>query len=549
MEDCEDKSEKQLNNDLVECSTGDICDVEIRTPPEKKLPKESVKEMKPFPILSVWKLYLSRFLTAWGDRLWTFAGGMFMYKIHPENLSLLAIYGLVNSLSVLLLGAAIGNWIDGTHRLRAAKTFLLIQNLCVAFNCMFLAAFFHFKEHFEDFPWFPYMVAGLVTFFAVVANLASTGSKIVVEKDWIVVIAGGSETKLAMMNSVFRTIDLSCQTVTPVLAGMLFTFTNYQITAVFVLAWNLISVIFEYVLLHLIYKQFPGLSVKSTSASHPLEATETSLSKNWIQIKLTGSYRGWAKYMGHKIRNAGLGLACLYMTVLGFDNITWGYSLMQCVSESTLGILVAISALIGIMGSLSFPPLRKSLGVERAGMVGMTSLVLSLSLCVVSIWLPGSPFDLSSITRNVNQTTDGDFNQTTSHSCTQGDEGSGGTPRFESVGVLLAGIIAARFGLWLADLSITQILQENVDEEERGVIGGVQSSSQCSMDLLKYVFVLLIPSQETFGILIILSFLSICLGAISLASYSWKESKLCCNSTKKIKSNVDLNNPESDAFL
>ena len=32
-------------------------------------------------------------------------------------------------------------------------------------------------------------------------------SKIVVEKDWIVVIAGGSNNKLAKLNSIFRTID------------------------------------------------------------------------------------------------------------------------------------------------------------------------------------------------------------------------------------------------------------------------------------------------------------------------------------------------------
>ncbi len=41
--------------------------------------------------------------------------------------------------------------------------------------------------------------------------------------------------------------------------------------------------------------------------------------------------------MTHGVRSAGLALAFLYMTVLGFDNITWGYSLMQCVTETILG--------------------------------------------------------------------------------------------------------------------------------------------------------------------------------------------------------------------
>ena len=35
-------------------------------------------------------------------------------------------------------------------------------------------------------------------------------------------------------------------------------------------------------------------------------------------------------------------------------------------------------------------------------------------------------------------------------------------PSFVSVAVLLAGIIMARFGLWISDLTITQILQESL---------------------------------------------------------------------------------------
>jgi iron-regulated transporter 1 len=43
---------------------------------------------------------------------------------------------------------------------------------------------------------------------ATIANLASVGSKIVLEKDWIVVIAMDDQERLAKMNAVFRTVDL-----------------------------------------------------------------------------------------------------------------------------------------------------------------------------------------------------------------------------------------------------------------------------------------------------------------------------------------------------
>ena len=58
------------------------------------------------------------------------------------SLRLVAVYGFVSSLSVILFGSAVGNWIDRTKRLTAAKTFLAIQNLAVALACAALAAYF-----------------------------------------------------------------------------------------------------------------------------------------------------------------------------------------------------------------------------------------------------------------------------------------------------------------------------------------------------------------------------------------------------------------------
>ena len=115
-----------------------------------------------------WKIYVSRALSAWDDRLWFFGAGIFMVALDPDNLRLVASYGLVLSISVIIFGEHIGKWIDQSHRykclkkmnfiscsnkififrLKAAKTFLLIQNLSTAFNCMLLAFYFA-KVRFE----------------------------------------------------------------------------------------------------------------------------------------------------------------------------------------------------------------------------------------------------------------------------------------------------------------------------------------------------------------------------------------------------------------
>ena len=83
---------------------------------------------------------------------------------------------------------------------------------------------------------------------------------------------------------------------------------------------------------------------------------------------------------------------------------------------------------------------------------------------------------------------------------------------YGSVSIFLAGIILARFGLWIVDLTINQILQERVAEDRRGVVNGVQDSINNTFDLLKCVFVILLPSQETFALLIFISFASINFG-------------------------------------
>lgn len=58
-----------------------------------------------------------------------------------------------------------------------------------------------------------------------------------------------------------------------------------------------------------------------------------------------------------------------------------------------------------------------------------------------------------------------------------------------SVGFFLAGVISARFGLWLADLAINQVMQEEVKKEDMGKINGVQSGLNSAMTTLKFVLV------------------------------------------------------------
>ena len=371
-------------------------------------------------------------------------------KVWPENLLIVAINGLLNSAAAILSGALIGTWIDRTGRLTAAKTFLVVQNISVALACAVLASYFQWPVWWielmgsEDTT--SLVIAIITISIAIVSTLASMGSKIVVEKDWIVVISGGDPDMLATMNSIFRTIDLVCLTLTPTLAGFLFSYTSYFVCAAFIGAWNVVSVALEFSLLVSIYQEFPALSnIKPASSKE--KKTNSYLSS------LTGSAKGWKIYLTHRTLMAGLGLAFLFMTVLGFDSITWSFTLMQCVDESLLGGLVACSVLVGVLGATAFPILRRRLGVERTGVVGMALLVASLTACVASIWLPGSPFNPADEKSHTDKESPnhpwwGNFVQKVKMEVGEEESTWGcdtNPPDVTSVAVLLAGIILARW--------------------------------------------------------------------------------------------------------
>ena len=101
-----------------------------------------MKENKSCNSTIPWNIYCSRALSAWGERVWLFGAGIFMVNLDPDNLRLVAIYGLVLSVSVIIFGAFVGKWIDQCQRLRAAITCMVIQNVSIAISCIFLGFYF-----------------------------------------------------------------------------------------------------------------------------------------------------------------------------------------------------------------------------------------------------------------------------------------------------------------------------------------------------------------------------------------------------------------------
>lgn len=207
--------------------------------------------------------------------------------------------------------------------------------------------------------------------------------------------------------------------------------------------------------------------------------------------------------MTHQTRNFGLCLALLYMSVLNFGNVLWAYSLVQCVREYILSLLVGVAAINGLFGTAAFICLRNRLGLECAGQVGLLLFLTALGACVASVFLPGSPWGMLSQLMNT-EPVDPEICPT----------------QQMSIYVLLGGVAAGRFGLWLTDIAITQIQQGNVEEHIRGKIGGVQGALNSTFDLLKFALVLIFPRIADFGYLVFASFFSVLCGTVLYSTYA-----------------------------
>ncbi|GAV02538.1 hypothetical protein RvY_13086-1 [Ramazzottius varieornatus] len=468
-----------------------------------------------------WLLYAAEILGRWGDRMWAFTSALFLLELFPGTMLLPAVYGLVVGLCVILLGALIGEWVDRTPRLAAVRLSLMTQNSCVALAALVLTFALLYKDSMPDSGKIWCVVGFLL--FAVLADCGRVAMNIIVEKDWVVVIAAGNKSHLADMNATIRRIDLTCQILSPIIIAQIMTFSAHYVGTIVVSAWNLLSMFAEYFILLKIYHAVPALAdPKATKV-----VMERSRNQQLVRKVFRSCFAlsdGWKTYMTTTVASAGFGLALLHMTVLSFGGVTNTYVRTQGLSESVISIAMAFGAAVGIAGTFVFPVLRKKIGLERTGLNALFLQLVFLTLCVVSIWLPGSPFDptFSKTTRGneswIEQASE-------NRNITDIDSRRWITRPVEelsSVIVFLLGMVGARFGLWMADLTISQLLQENVLDKERGVVGGVQSSLNRFMDLLKFLLVVGLPNPESFGILIIVSFLFVVMGDLSYAWYSYK---------------------------
>ncbi|XP_048642285.1 solute carrier family 40 member 1-like isoform X1 [Marmota marmota marmota] len=543
-------------------------------------------------------IYVSCALSIWGDQMWHFAMSVFLIELYGHNLLLTAVFGLVVAGSVLIFGVLIGDWIDRKPRNKVAHASLFIQNASVTACCVLLMLLFSYRREMEQIwhGWFTVACYTVLITLAAVANLAGTALTITIQRDWIVSLTGGNGSQLAGMNAAVRRLDQIINIFAPLSVGQVMTWASHVIGCGFILGWNLVSLLVEFLFLSRVYQLVPQLAVKpqqqtgkpflekqqeAVNVQGEIDSWETSdgfinkpgtskepkdcrshLEGQWVTTKrfllcLRNTQRllhtcreGWETYCRQTIFLPGLGLAFLYMTVLGFDCITTGYAYTQGIGGFLLSILTALSALSGLMGTILFTWLRGHYGLVTTGVISSWLHVGCLTLCVFSVFAPGSPFDtaVSSLPlsknsssspkllkddqvhiypfeRNLNQPILPDrssIHWTNSTVLFDGQQDLEQPESYVSIILLFSGVILARIGLWSFDLTVTQLLQENIPEAERGAVNGVQCSLNYLMDLIHFILVMLAPQPQQFGMLVFISMLFVTTGHVLYFFYARK---------------------------
>ena len=426
-----------------------------------------------------------------------------------------------------------------------------------------------------------------------------------------------------------RRIDLLCAILAPIAVGLIMTVGSNFAGIIFICGWNLLSFFAEFFILARVYRLVPRLAVKGSATEQQQDTVRGSVESvhnkdefskiledevhliekrtgvtccQKMSNRIRSFWDGWRVYFRQNVAMAGTSLALLYLTVLGFSSVTTGYVYTQQISGAVLSVCYGVGSVMGIVGTFLYPRIRKRCGLVKTGVISFFCQWSMLSLCVVSIWTPGSPSDLypkhnhlweknavstkpppgpPNSTKNLaavhtrSPLSEDDLSNTellnAATRIPQGNKTDNNPNKKQekfshiSVSLLLTGLILSRAGLWMTDLTVTQLLQENVCERERGIVSGTQSSFNAVLDMLHYVLTIILPKPNQFGSLTLVSFAAVTLGyfiyvffyctktkdlcsrerdIISVSSLEWNSSKKLDNKDWDNRSLADLDDEE-----
>ncbi|XP_047074094.1 solute carrier family 40 member 1-like [Lolium rigidum] len=441
--------------------------------------------------------------------MWEFSVGLYMIRIWPDSLLFAAVYGVVEASSVAVFGPMVGTLVDRLTYLQVLGLWLLVQSSSFIVAGISVTALLVYDDlKVTSFPIFVALVI-LTNASGALAALSTLAGTILIEREWVVVICSGHPAAvLTKTNSVIRRIDLSCKLLAPVLSGFVISFVSTEASAVALALWNVASVGLEYWLFVSVYNGVPALgenvqlrresSVGAALPSSEIVATSDEEVQTYGQdaadwrvgvtkhLSILPCWESWVVYMRQDVMLPGVALAILYFTVLSFGTLMTATLDWKGIPAYVISLARGFSAIVGIAATLLYPVVHSRVSTLRTGLWSIWMQWCCLLLCVGSIWVSGG---------------------------------------VASAWVLMAGVAASRLGLWMFDLAVMQLVQDNVRDSDRCIVGGVQNSLQSIFDLLTYIMGIIISDPRDFSELIVLSFFLVTCAALMYTLHVYRVRK------------------------
>lgn len=429
-------------------------------------------------------IYVSHFLSSWGDRMLQFAIPVILMLIFKTSFLPTAIYGIAICLGNIIGLQFLGKWIDNTCRWKVQKKSIILENISIVFNSILICYLPYYLSNnllsFHDYRIILIIIFGML--FSIVAEIMNNAQTISTEKDWIIVISDSSTYPIEKANATMKRIDLFCKIVAPAFLGIILDFFSHSYHKIFVagiviLIWNIISFPLETLYKLVIYENFSELENQYNELCFGIDSTDLDYEDLGIIRRKKSWFSSTKLYFKHFIFLASISGCLLYMTVLSNGAIMTNYLQWRNISLKIIALSRGLGALMGFLGTYLYIWLTKrSDREEKIGLISLWSFFLLLSPILFSFIIV--PFTIIS-----------DY-------------------------TLIISCIVSRTALWIFDLVLQSIMQRGIGERERGKINSSHTIMYQIFTLLINIFGIIFYNPENFIYLIIISLVAILSSAI-----------------------------------
>lgn len=417
------------------------------------------------------RLYISHFLSTWNSRVFEFGGVLFIAKAFPGTLLPVSLYAVVRSASAIILSPMVGRYIDLNDRLEVVRISIVGQRLSVTLSCIIFWILFMLPDHSVLLQNF---LLGVLALLACTEKLGSIMNILAVERDWVVVIATaeGNEFALQVLNSQMRRIDLFCKLIGPLVISIIDGLAT-QIALLVTLGLTLVSVGIEYLAIAQVYRRVPALSLSSTSSTKERLNSQQSNAEVADQPEgssvssIRSNLSNFLLYFRHRAFLPSIALSLLYFTVLSFAGQMVTYLLSVGYNSTQIGSIRTVSVAFEVSATWLGPMLMARIGVIRAGLWSISWQILCIMTAVVLFLAVQQPF-------------------------------------VAAFG-LITGVVGSRLGLWVFDLCVQNIIQEEVEPDCRGSFSSTEASFQNFFELCSYASTIVFAEPAQFKYPVLLS--------------------------------------------